>query len=208
MRVLIVEDDAGIASGLAATLKSSGYAVDVTPTLALATAALRVEPFDLVLLDLGLPDGDGLDWLRAVRQSGQVMPVLIMTARDSLPDRVAGLDEGADDYVVKPFEPEELMARMRVALRRSRGAPPPPEGEGTLLGRAATLGHWALYALMLLMPVSGLVAWFGGVETAGEAHEVMSNLMLFVVAVNVAAALWHQLWLKDHILLRMMRAER
>jgi cytochrome b561 len=96
----------------------------------------------------------------------------------------------------------------RMALRRSRGAPPPPEGEGTLLGRAASLGHWALYALMLLMPVSGLVAWFGGVDTAGEAHEVMSNLMLFVVAVHVAAALWHQFWLKDHLLRRMMRAER
>jgi len=133
MRVLIVEDDAGIASGLAATLKSSGYAVDVTPTLALATAALRVEPFDLVLLDLGLPDGDGLDWLRAVRQSGQVMPVLIMTARDSLPDRVAGLDEGADDYVVKPFEPEELLARMRVALRRSEGRASPLLHHGELM---------------------------------------------------------------------------
>ena len=96
----------------------------------------------------------------------------------------------------------------RVVLRRSRGVPPPPEGEGTLLGRAASLGHWALYALMVLMPVSGLVAWFGGVDTAGEAHEVMSNLMLFVLAVHVAAALWHQFWLKDHLLLRMMRAER
>ena len=96
----------------------------------------------------------------------------------------------------------------RVALRRSRGVPPPPEGEGTLLGRAASLGHWALYALMVLMPVSGLVAWFGGVDTAGEAHGLMSNLMLFVLAVHVAAALWHQFWLKDHLLLRMMRAER
>lgn len=133
MRVLIVEDDAGIASGLAATLKSSGCAVDVTPTLALATAALRVEPFDLVLLDLGLPDGDGLDWLRAVRQSGQVMPVLIMTARDSLPDRVAGLDEGADNYVVKPFEPEELLARMRVVLRRSEGRASPLLHHGELM---------------------------------------------------------------------------
>lgn len=121
MRVLIVEDDAAIATGLAATLKASGYAVDVTPTLALATAALRVEPFDLVLLDLNLPDGDGLEWLRQVRRSGAAMPVLIMTARDALPDRVAGLDQGADDYVVKPFEPEELLARMRVALRRSEG---------------------------------------------------------------------------------------
>jgi DNA-binding response OmpR family regulator len=125
MRVLIVEDDTGIATGLAATLRGSGYAVDVTATLALASAALRVEPFDLVLLDLSLPDGDGLDWLRQVRSSGSVMPVLIMTARDALPDRVAGLDEGADDYVVKPFEPEELLARMRVALRRSEGRASP-----------------------------------------------------------------------------------
>ncbi len=132
MRVLIVEDDAGIATGLAATLKASGYAVDVTPTLALASAALRVEPFDLVLLDLSLPDGDGLDWLRQVRSSGSVMPVLIMTARDALPERVAGLDEGADDYVVKPFEPEELLARMRVALRRSEGRASPLLRHGDL----------------------------------------------------------------------------
>jgi DNA-binding response OmpR family regulator len=133
MRVLIVEDDAGIATGLAATLKASGYAVDVTATLAMASAALRVEPFDLVLLDLSLPDGDGLDWLRQVRRSGSVMPVLIMTARDALPDRVAGLDEGADDYVVKPFEPEELLARMRVALRRSEGRASPLLRHGDLV---------------------------------------------------------------------------
>lgn len=133
MRVLIVEDDTGIATGLAATLRGSGYAVDVTATLALASAALHVEPFDLVLLDLSLPDGDGLDWLRQVRSSGSVMPVLIMTARDALPDRVAGLDEGADDYVVKPFEPEELLARMRVALRRSEGRASPVLRHGDLV---------------------------------------------------------------------------
>ena len=133
MRVLIVEDDTGIATGLAATLRGSGYAVDVTATLAMASAALRVEPFDLVLLDLSLPDGDGLDWLRQVRSSGSVMPVLIMTARDALPDRVAGLDEGADDYVVKPFEPEELLARMRVALRRSEGRASPELRHGDLV---------------------------------------------------------------------------
>jgi cytochrome b561 len=96
----------------------------------------------------------------------------------------------------------------RVVLRRSRGVPPPPEGEGTLLGRAASLGHLALYALMLLLPVSGLVAWFGGVDSAAEAHEVMTSLLLVVLAVHVAAALWHQFWLKDHLLRRMMRAER
>jgi DNA-binding response OmpR family regulator len=121
MRVLIIEDDTGIANGLAATLKAAGYAVDVTSTLSLASAALRVERFDLVLLDLNLPDGDGLDWLRHLRREGGAMPVLIMSARDALPDRVAGLDEGADDYLVKPFEPDELLARMRVALRRSEG---------------------------------------------------------------------------------------
>jgi cytochrome b561 len=100
------------------------------------------------------------------------------------------------------------LALWRVALRRSRGAPPPPEGEGTLLGRAASLGHWALYALILLLPVGGLIAWFGGVELAGDAHGLLSNLLLFVVAVHLAAALWHQFWLKDHLLRRMMRAER
>ena len=100
------------------------------------------------------------------------------------------------------------LAIWRVILRRSRGAPPPPEGEGSLLGRAATLGHWALYALILLLPVGGLIAWFGGVDLAGEAHGLLSNVLLFVVAVHVAAALWHQFWLKDHLLRRMMRAER
>lgn len=100
------------------------------------------------------------------------------------------------------------LAIWRVILRRSRGAPPPPEGEGSLLGRAATLGHWALYALILLLPVGGLIAWFGGVDLAGEAHGLLSNVLLFVVGVHVAAALWHQFWLKDHLLRRMMRAER
>ena len=162
MRVLIVEDDTGIATGLAATLRGSGYAVDVTATLALASAALRVEPFDLVLLDLSLPDGDGLDWLRQVRRTGSVMPVLIMTARDALPDRVAGLDEGADDYVVKPFEPEELLARMRVALRRSEGRASPVLRHGDLVvdpaahtvlraGEAVPLGGKEFALLMALL---------------------------------------------------------
>jgi DNA-binding response OmpR family regulator len=132
MRILIVEDDTGIAGGLEATLRSVGYAVDVCSTLAAAATALRVEAFDLVLLDLGLPDGDGIDWLRRLRQEGRTLPVLIMTARDALPDRVAGLDQGADDYLVKPFEPEELLARMRVALRRSEGRASPLLQHGDL----------------------------------------------------------------------------
>lgn len=125
MRILVVEDDEGIAGGLAATLKGAGYAVDVCATLSSAWSALHVEGFDMVLLDLGLPDGDGMDWLRRLRQEGLQLPVLIMSARDALPDRIAGLDEGADDYLIKPFEPRELLARMRVALRRSEGRASP-----------------------------------------------------------------------------------
>lgn len=132
MRVLIIEDDAGIAQGLALTLKRAGYAVDAVGTLAQARACLDAEAFDLVLLDLGLPDGDGLDWLRQMRRAGRPTPVLIMTARDALPDKVQGLDEGADDYLVKPFEPDELLARMRVALRRSEGRAHPTLRHGVL----------------------------------------------------------------------------
>lgn len=168
MRVLIVEDDAGIASGLAATLKAAGYAVDVCGTLGQASAALQVEAFDLVLLDLNLPDGDGIDWLRRLRASGQPMPVLIMTARDALPDRVAGLDQGADDYIVKPFEPEELLARMRVALRRSEGRASPVLHHGDLevdpagrtvrrAGQLVTLRAKEFALLMVLLRASGQV---------------------------------------------------
>ncbi len=168
MRVLIVEDDAGIANGLAATLKAAGYAVDVCVTLGQASAALQVETFDLVLLDLNLPDGDGIDWLRRLRASGQPMPVLIMTARDALPDRVAGLDQGADDYIVKPFEPEELLARMRVALRRSEGRASPVLHHGDLevdpagrtvrrAGQPVTLRAKEFALLMVLLRASGQV---------------------------------------------------
>lgn len=168
MRVLIVEDDAGIANGLAATLKAAGYAVDVCGTLGQASAALQVETFDLVLLDLNLPDGDGIDWLRRLRASGQPMPVLIMTARDALPDRVAGLDQGADDYIVKPFEPEELLARMRVALRRSEGRASPVLHHGDLevdpagrtvrrAGQPVTLRAKEFALLMVLLRASGQV---------------------------------------------------
>lgn len=96
-------------------------------------------------------------------------------------------------------------ALWRLALRRTRGAPPAPEAEPAPLRLAAHLGHLALYALMILMPLSGAVAWFGGIEGAAEAHEVMKPLMLILVAVHVVAALWHQFWLKDGLMLRMKR---
>jgi cytochrome b561 len=101
-----------------------------------------------------------------------------------------------------------LLVLWRFGLRLTRGAPPAPEGGPAILHTGASLAHWALYALMLALPLSGLVAWFGALRTAGDAHEVMGNLLLALVALHVAAALWHQFGLKDHLLLRMMRPER
>lgn len=141
MRILVVEDDAGIASGLRSNLQQRGYAVDVCGTLDSAWAALRSEVFDLVLLDLGLPDGDGGDLLQRLRQSQAakdslpdvLMPVLIMTARDQVADRISGLNLGADDYLVKPFDLDELEARMRALLRRSAGRAHPLLLQGDLV---------------------------------------------------------------------------
>jgi two-component system response regulator QseB len=127
MRILVVEDDDGIAQGLKAHLRQQGWAVDVTDSVAGAWACLRAEPFDLVLLDLGLSDGDGAQVLRQLRAAPEGKlpapgtPVLIMTARDQVASRIAGLDMGADDYVTKPFDPDELAARMRALARRAAG---------------------------------------------------------------------------------------
>lgn len=141
MRILVVEDDAGIATGLRSNLQQRGYAVDVCGTLDSAWAALRSEVFDLVLLDLGLPDGDGGDLLQRLRQSqaakdglpDALTPVLIMTARDQVADRISGLNLGADDYLVKPFDLDELEARMRALLRRSAGRAHPLLLQGDLV---------------------------------------------------------------------------
>ena len=141
MRILVVEDDAGIASGQRSNLQQRGYAVDVCGTLDSAWAALRSEVFDLVLLDLGLPDGDGGDLLQRLRQSQAakdslpdvLTPVLIMTARDQVADRISGLNLGADDYLVKPFDLDELEARMRALLRRSAGRAHPLLLQGDLV---------------------------------------------------------------------------
>jgi DNA-binding response OmpR family regulator len=142
MRILVVEDDAGIALGLRANLQQRGYAVDACGSLASAWAALCSEPFDLVLLDLGLADGDGGDLLlqiRRVRNSADgplpdpQTPVLIMTARDQVADRISGLNLGADDYLVKPFDLDELEARMRALLRRAAGRAHPLLVHGELV---------------------------------------------------------------------------
>lgn len=127
MRILLVEDDDGIAAGLRGNLQQQGHVADVVGSVASAWTALRSEPFDLVLLDLGLPDGDGSEVLRRLRgaSTGGLpdprTPVLIMSARDQVASRIAGLDLGADDYVTKPFDAGELAARMRALHRRADG---------------------------------------------------------------------------------------
>lgn len=121
MRALLVEDDRMIAEGLQTALRQDGYAVDWVQDGVLASAALQANTFDLILLDLGLPRRNGIDVLRELRGRGNATPVIILTARDEVSDRIAGLDAGADDYVVKPFDLEELAARMRSVLRRAVG---------------------------------------------------------------------------------------
>ncbi len=122
MRILIVEDDPGIVRALNETLAIAGYSSRSTGMAEYARTMLNTEPFDLVVLDLGLPGADGINVLRHLRRNGNPMPVLILTARDGITDRVSALDLGADDYLVKPFEPAELTARCRALLRRARGA--------------------------------------------------------------------------------------
>ena len=120
MRLLLVEDDVMVASGIKLGLCDAGYAVDWVGSAERAEEVLQKETFDAAIIDIGLPKMDGLSLTRSIRKSGVTMPVLILTARDALQDRVQGLDLGADDYMVKPFKhPSELVARIRTRLRRS-----------------------------------------------------------------------------------------
>lgn len=121
MRILLVEDDRMIADSLVQALKSSGYAVDWARDGDMGEDSLNTTSYNLVLLDIGLPQRSGLDILKSLRARKDKVPVLILTARDQVTDRVAGLDLGADDYLVKPFALEELEARIRVLLRRNAG---------------------------------------------------------------------------------------
>ena len=121
MRILLVEDDRMIAEGVRKALRSDGFAVDWVQDGDAALTALGGETYDLLLLDLGLPKRDGIDVLRTLRARGLALPVLIVTACDAVADRVKGLDAGADDYLVKPFDLDELGARMRALIRRQAG---------------------------------------------------------------------------------------
>jgi two-component system OmpR family response regulator len=120
-RILLVEDDPSLARGLAASLKAAGHSVDTAEDGETALMVALDEPYALITLDLGLPDISGLEVLRRLRRDGIKTPILILTARDAIEDRVEGLDLGADDYLLKPFEPSELEARIRALLRRAQG---------------------------------------------------------------------------------------
>jgi two-component system response regulator QseB len=154
MRVLLVEDDGMIAQGLQTALRQGSYAVDWVADGKSAQTALQDSVFDVVLLDLGLPQRDGLHVLRAMRQRGDATPVIILTARDETQQRIGGLDAGADDYIVKPFDLDEVMARMRSVLRRAAGRGDPVIQHGDLR----------------LDPVSHTVER-GGVPISLSAHE-------------------------------------
>ena len=165
MRVLLVEDDTQIGEAVADLLRSETYAVDWVKDGGGADTALRTQAYDLVLLDLGLPGRDGLDVLRALRARKQTMPVLIATARDAVAQRIAGLDAGADDYLVKPYDGDELLARLRALLRRAAGrAEPVYEHRGVSIdpatrqvmvrGEAVSLSarEWAVLQALLARP--------------------------------------------------------
>lgn len=165
MRLLLVEDDPMIGEAVLRVLRTEHYAADWVRDGDMADAALRAENYDLVVLDLGLPRQSGLDVLRLLRARKSTVPVLIATARDGITDRIAGLDAGADDYVVKPYDTDELLARVRALLRRSAGrAEPafvhkgvslnPATREASLNGLSVSLSarEWAVLEPLLARP--------------------------------------------------------
>lgn len=165
MRILLVEDDTMIGESVLDLLRAENYAVDWVKDGDMADTALRTQDYDLVLLDLGLPRRDGLQVLRSLRARRQRMPVLIATARDAVAQRIEGLDAGADDYVLKPYDLDELLARIRALLRRAAGrAEPVYEHKGvsinpltrevTAEGRPVVLSarEWAVLEPLLARP--------------------------------------------------------
>lgn len=188
MRLLLVEDDNMIGEAVRVGLRRQGVTVDWVQDGAAAKSALAAETFDLVLLDLGLPKLDGLQVLKWLRGTGSKVPVLILTARDSVNDRIKGLDAGADDYIVKPFDFEELAARVRAVLRRQSGRAEnlvehlgvtldPASHEVTREGTAVNLSHREFALLEALLERPGQVLSRTQLEERlyGWGEEVESN---------------------------------
>jgi two-component system, OmpR family, response regulator QseB len=188
MRLLLVEDDNMIGEAVRAGLRQEGFTVDWVREAEAGDAALRTEPYALLLLDLGLPRKSGLDWLRELRRRGESTPVLVITARDAVADRIAGLDGGADDYLVKPFDLDELAARVRAVLRRHGGrAEPllqhgeltldPATRQATLNGQPVTLSAREYAVLAALLERPGAILSRAQLEQRlyGWGEEVESN---------------------------------
>jgi two-component system OmpR family response regulator/two-component system response regulator QseB len=143
MRLLLVEDDEILGEGLVEGLKMEGYAVDWLTNGRLADEALKINSYELIVLDLNLPDMEGLDILKALRTRKDETPVMVLTAKDTVPDRVMGLDSGADDFVIKPFELDEVCARLRALARRNEGRSVPNiEYKGIILDPASHQVSW------------------------------------------------------------------
>jgi DNA-binding response OmpR family regulator len=168
MRILIAEDDSLLGDGLKAGLSQLGFQVDWVQDGRAAEREMRAEPYAAVVLDLGLPRLDGIDVLKSARAAGVTTPVLLLTARDALPDRVRGLDSGADDYCVKPVDLQELAARLRALVRRAHGQPQdclrmhglvldPGSRSVTLYGEAVVLSTREFDLLQALMLSAGRV---------------------------------------------------
>lgn len=156
MRLILIEDNARLGEAIGAALQKQGFAVDRFTALTPARQALAAATYDLILLDLGMPDGDGVEFLSSIRAKGIMTPVLVITARQALGDRVRGLDAGADDYLVKPFATDELAARCRALLRRPGG----------VLGTVLEVGNVALNCASREVRVAGRVIDMPPRETA------------------------------------------
>ena len=186
MRVLLVEDDELIAHGILAGLRAHGLTADGVGSAAQAEAALAAWHCDVMILDLGLPDEDGMRLLQRLRAAGTMLPVLILTARDAVEDKVAGLRAGADDYLLKPFDLDELVARLHALLRRAAGRSvdliergplrvDPASGEVWLHGEAVLLSRRELALLAALLQACGRIL---------SAEQLKDSLYLFDEAVE------------------------
>lgn len=196
MRILLAEDDRMIAEALCAHLRDSHYTVDWVNNGNTAATALSAQSYDLLLLDLGLPGQDGLNVLQYLRRQQNLTPVLILTARDDIDSRIAGLDGGADDYIVKPFDMDELKARIRAVLRRHNGQAAlkpsngiitlhPDTSEAEIVGQAQTIAlskrEFALLNALLARP--GTIHSRADLEDKvyGWGEEVESNAIDFLI---------------------------
>src|SRR5246500_1334361 len=194
MRVLLIEDDRMIGTAMQQALKDAAYAVDWVTDGETAIHAAESESYELALLDLGLPKADGRWVLRRLRTLGRRLPVIIVTARDSVDDRIDGLDLGADDYLIKPFEIRELLARMRAVLRREGSGSTPLLGNGMLSLDPATreasfLGETSLLTAREFALLQALLARRGAILSRSELErqvygwneEVESNAIEFLI---------------------------